>query len=74
MQIEVVDPLTEKRICIEIPVGKNIILIDPYLANLDDLRGQGGSNVIVRLRRPGWGREGALDQAIRIIPIPSEDK
>ena len=72
MQLEVLDPLTNERVCIEIPLGKNILLIDPYLANLADLVHADGDTVIVRLRHPGWGK-GMLDQAIRVIPISSKE-
>ena len=48
-----------------------IYLVDPYLVNVDDLKdAKDGS--IVRIRRPGWGKEGVLEQAMGEVVVDTD--
>ena len=50
--------LPDRYTTIKIPKGTTLIVVDPYYINMEDLeRCTPGSVMVVRLRRPVWGRD-----------------
>jgi len=50
-----------------IPEGAMVVIVDPYIINIEDLvRAKPGSVPLVRIRRPGWGR-GDVHKYIHVI-------
>lgn len=60
------NPETGEEGLIEYVEDTDIILVDPYLVNIEDLQGPAEGVRVVRLKRPAWGK-GKINDAIRVI-------
>ena len=62
---------SDDHIILSMDKEKDILIVDPYIISMDDVKAAGIKNVI-RVRRPGWGRQ-AINGSIGIAEIEPED-